>query len=104
MDSPEENLVESSLSPDLSCIHALYPVGYEFYFPITDTTWRIGQIQTEKVRNHDDMEGNIEEATGVCVATLVDDPPPSMKAIIKIKLQSVKHPFKTLAESHASLD
>ncbi|RJE21038.1 hypothetical protein PHISCL_06633 [Aspergillus sclerotialis] len=92
MEFPDEGKLvdESSLvPPDLSCIHSLYPVGYDFYFPRTDSTWRMGQIQTEKVRNHEQMEGDIEEATGVCVATLVDVPSPSMKAIIKIKLQSV---------------
>ncbi|THC90094.1 hypothetical protein EYZ11_010442 [Aspergillus tanneri] len=62
-------------------------LGREIPFFRTKTLWRIGNIQKEKTRVHDEEEGTIREATGVCTATQVDGASFGEEAIIKIKLQ-----------------
>jgi hypothetical protein len=69
--------------PDLYCV--LEP-GSITHFVHSDTKWKIGPLQIEKSREHDEKYGFVTDSL-VCVATQVEGSSPGEKGIMKIKLQ-----------------
>lgn len=85
-------------------IYRLLNPGFVVPFDKTGTHWEIGPIQAEKVRTHEEETfGDIDDVSSVCVATQVEGPSPGLKAVMKIKMQSVisyVYPCFLAASSH----